>query len=86
VVATNLGGPSETVDHGVTGWLTAAGDVDALARALDEVLSMDADARIALGRRARASVLNGYTLEAMRNATLDVYEEVLTRQATSAAA
>jgi glycosyltransferase involved in cell wall biosynthesis len=86
VIATNLGGPSETVDHGVTGWLTAAGDVDALAHALDEVLSMNADARMALGRRARASVLNGYTLEAMRNATLDVYEEVLTGQAASAAA
>ena len=28
VIATNLGGPSETVAHGVTGWLTNPGDVD----------------------------------------------------------
>ena len=48
-----------------------------LARALDEALSMDAEARVALGDRARASVLNGYTLQAMRDATLDVYEAVL---------
>ena len=77
VIATNLGGPSETVEDGVTGWLTNPGDVDGLVRALVEALSMDAEARSALGDRARASVLNGYTLQAMRDATLDVYETVL---------
>jgi glycosyltransferase involved in cell wall biosynthesis len=81
VIATNLGGPSETVEHGVTGWLTNPGDVDQLARALEDALSMDAEARMALGHRARASVLNGYTLRAMRDATIDVYEEVLMGQA-----
>jgi glycosyltransferase involved in cell wall biosynthesis len=85
VIATNLGGPSETVEHGVTGWLTAPGDVDALVAALEEALSTDARARVALGARARASVLNGYTLQAMRDATLDVYEAVLTGQAAAAA-
>ncbi len=77
VIATDLGGPSETVIHGATGWLTRPGDVDGLVDALMEALSMDADARLALGRRARESVLNGYTLRAMREATLDVYEAVL---------
>jgi glycosyltransferase involved in cell wall biosynthesis len=77
VIATNLGGPSETVEDGVTGWLTNPGDVDGLARALVEALSMDAEARSALGDRARASVLRDYTLQAMRDATLDVYEAVL---------
>jgi len=77
VIATNLGGPSETVQDGVTGWLTDPGDVDGLARALVEALSMDAEARSALGDRARASVLSGYTLRAMRDATLDVYQAVL---------
>jgi glycosyltransferase involved in cell wall biosynthesis len=86
VIATNLGGPSETVEHGVTGWLTAPGDVDALVAALEETLAMDANARMALGARARASVLNGYTLQAMRDATLDVYEAVLTGQTQAAAA
>ena len=41
---------------------------------------MDVTARITLGNRARASVLDGYTLQAMRDATLDVYEAVLTGQ------
>jgi glycosyltransferase involved in cell wall biosynthesis len=77
VIASNLGGPSETVEHGVTGWLTNPGDVDALVSALENVLAMDAGARMDLGVRARASVLKGYTLRAMREATLDVYEAVL---------
>jgi glycosyltransferase involved in cell wall biosynthesis len=77
VIATNLGGPSETVEHGVTGWLTVPGDPLDLARALDAVLSMDTAARIALGRRARESVMRGYTVRAMQDATLDVYEALL---------
>ena len=84
VIATNLGGPSETVEDGVTGWLTQPGDVASLAWALEDALSLDAEARMALGLRARASVLNGYTLRAMRDATLDVYETVLTGQAVAA--
>jgi glycosyltransferase involved in cell wall biosynthesis len=80
VIATNLGGPSETVEHRVTGWLIDPGQVGSLAVALEEALAMDAEARLALGFRARASVLDGYTLEAMREATLDVYEAVLMGQ------
>ncbi len=77
VIASNLGGPSETVTHGLTGWLAEHGDVESLARTLAAALSMDAEARVALGRRARASVLSGYTLQAMRGATLDVYKTIL---------
>jgi hypothetical protein len=51
--------------------------VASLASALEEALSMDTDARMALGHRGRLSILNGYTLQGMRHATLDVYEEVL---------
>jgi glycosyltransferase involved in cell wall biosynthesis len=84
VIATNLGGPSETVVDGVTGWLTEPGDVDGLTRALVEALSMDTEARSALGARARASVLGFYSLRAMRDATLGVYRAVLARQAAQA--
>lgn len=77
VIASNLGGPCETVEDGLTGWLTDPGDVDGLVRALVEALSMNAEARSALGERARASVLSSYTLRAMRDATLDVYREIL---------
>lgn len=37
---------------------------------------MDAEARMTLGHRARRSVMDGYTVRAMQDATLDVYEAV----------
>ena len=70
VVAADLGGPVETVEHGVTGWRVAPGDADALAAAVTAALALTPEERLALGARARASVP---TVQA----TLDVYEAVL---------
>jgi glycosyltransferase involved in cell wall biosynthesis len=77
VVAADLGGPVETVEHGVTGWRVPPGDADALAAAIDAALALDDAARAALAHRARAAVLRRYTVEAMQEATLDVYEAVM---------
>ena len=77
VIAADLGGPVETVEHGVTGWRVKPGDPAALAVAIDHVLAMPPTERIALGERARAAVLAHYTTRAMQDATLDVYEELL---------
>ena len=85
VIATDLGGPSETVERGVTGWLTDPGSVESLVTALDEALSMDPQTRLVLGYRARSAVLNGYSLQSMREATLEVYEEVLNGKVALAA-
>ncbi len=80
VIAADLGGPVETVEHGVTGWRVPAGDVDALAAAIDHALTLaDADRRT-IEAAARASVLRSYTKQAMQEATLDVYEELLAGQ------
>jgi glycosyltransferase involved in cell wall biosynthesis len=75
VIASDLGGPVETVRNGETGWRVKPGDPDALAAAIAVALDLDPDARSALGERARASVP---TVRAMQDATLDVYETVLT--------
>ena len=74
VIASDLGGPVETVEHGVTGWRVKPGDPDALAAALDHALSLPLEERQALGARARASVP---TVRAMQDATLEVYDDVL---------
>jgi glycosyltransferase involved in cell wall biosynthesis len=74
VIASDLGGPVETVRHGETGWRVPPNDPAALAAALTFALDLDPQARIALGQRARASVP---TVRAMQDATLDVYETVL---------
>lgn len=77
VVAADLGGPVETVDNGVTGWRVPPGDPVALAAAIDQVLALPDSARQALGHTARAAVMRGYTVQAMQDATLDVYEQLL---------
>jgi glycosyltransferase involved in cell wall biosynthesis len=77
VVATDLGGPVETVAHEVTGLRVPPGDSVALAMMLDRVLAAPVEQRQALGAAARAAVLERYTVRAMQEATLDVYEELL---------
>jgi glycosyltransferase involved in cell wall biosynthesis len=77
VIATDHGGAVETVAHGVTGWRVRPGDASELARMLDEVLAMPAEARLDVGRQARAMVCERFTVKAMQDATLDVYREVL---------
>ena len=77
VIASDLGGPVETVDDGLTGWRVPPGDAAALASAIGRALDLPAAARAALGERARAAVLARCTTRAMQEATLDVYGELL---------
>jgi glycosyltransferase involved in cell wall biosynthesis len=77
VVASDLGGPVETVEEGATGWRVPPGDAQALAAAIEMALALPPEQRAALGCRARAAVLRGYTVAAMQSATLDVYREVM---------
>jgi glycosyltransferase involved in cell wall biosynthesis len=77
VIASDLGGPVETVEHGVTGWRVPPGDADALAAAVEHVLALSSAARAELGDRARTAVLRRYTVGAMQAATLAVYDELV---------
>jgi glycosyltransferase involved in cell wall biosynthesis len=76
VIASDLGGPVETVEHGMTGWRVPPGDAGALAAAIEQVLELPAAVRADLGIRARAGVQRGYTVAAMQAATLAVYDEL----------
>ncbi len=53
VVATNVGGAGDIVDHEDTGYLIEPGSPDALANALDRLVA-DADLRLGMGRGGRA--------------------------------
>ncbi|TVQ53027.1 MAG: glycosyltransferase [Rhodobacteraceae bacterium] len=80
VIATDHGGARETVEHERTGWLYPPGDVAALAEALDRALSLDASARAHMGMAGRARVANLFTVSAMQQRTLAVYERVAGRR------
>ena len=77
VIASDLGAPRETVAEGITGWRIPPGDAAALAEAIGKALALPPSEIAALGARARAAVLSGYTTEAMQAATMAVYRELL---------
>ncbi len=77
VLAASHGAALETVEHGVTGYAFPPGNAAALATLLRHVLSLSAEERLRIGEQARARVLSHYTVQAMQQATLDVYEELL---------
>jgi glycosyltransferase involved in cell wall biosynthesis len=77
VIATDHGGARETIIPGNTGWLVPPGDAAALAAAIGEALSLDAVAREAFARRARAHIAAGFTRELMCARTIEIYEELL---------
>lgn len=77
LIATDHGGARETVLRDETGWLVAPGDVAALAKALNEAISLDARGRAMLATRAMSHVANHFTNEQMCAGTLDVYAELL---------
>jgi glycosyltransferase involved in cell wall biosynthesis len=84
VIATDLGAPPETIlampsvaiDR-ITGWLVPAGDAAVLAEQLAEALAMSPADHDAMGRRARAHVLAHFTLQAMKEQTLAIYDQLL---------
>lgn len=77
VIVTSIGAYQETVIPGETAWVVPPDDADALARALDEALSMTPEQRDAIGARAQAFVAERYTRQRMCADTLAVYAELL---------
>ncbi|MBS0295040.1 MAG: glycosyltransferase family 4 protein [Proteobacteria bacterium] len=77
VIASALGGLTETVVPGESGWLAPARDVDAWTQALQVALDAGSERRAAMGQAGQARVRRLYALETMTNSTLAVYARVL---------
>lgn len=76
VIATAHGGSLETVRHGETGWLVPPKDPQALAAAIRAALA-DPEGGRALGRAARAHVLERFTTDMTLAAERSAYARVL---------
>jgi len=76
VVATDVGSDGEAVVDGETGYLVAPDDVGALTVAL-ELLVADAALRERLGAAGRARALERFTAQAMVDAYVRLYREVV---------
>jgi glycosyltransferase involved in cell wall biosynthesis len=76
VVATDVGGVSEAVDHGATGLVVPAGDPDAFADALLR-LAGDRERARQMGKRAQARYQERFGVERMVDEYARVFDEVL---------
>jgi glycosyltransferase involved in cell wall biosynthesis len=76
VICSRLGGLPEIVEHGVTGFLVAPGDVGELRERLTQVLG-DRGLRERLGRNARERALERFTWAACAERCLRVYAELV---------
>ena len=63
VIATDVGGHRDLIEHGVTGALLPLAELDALPDAIEELLQWPDDRRAELGRAARARVLQHHKPE-----------------------
>jgi glycosyltransferase involved in cell wall biosynthesis len=79
VIASNVGGVSESVMEGVTGFLVPKGEKGPLADRLRLLLG-DRDLRLRLGEQGRALYERDFSFEVMFSRTFDVYRNVLKRR------
>lgn len=80
IVATDVGGNGEAVEHGVTGLLSPRGYAMALAANLVRLLR-DAELRAAMARAGRRRFNEFFTQDRMHAAYAAVYQEMLTGRA-----
>ena len=81
VVASDHGASRETILSGKTGWMFRPGDPKDLAAALDCSLALATEDREKLAREAIAHARHRFTVENMRDRTMNTYREVLTQSA-----
>lgn len=79
VVATNVGGLPEVVDHGKTGYLERVGDTAAMAKDVLEILTTPG-LRLEMGRLARAKA-EQFEMTVVGNQYLELYQKLLDEQA-----
>lgn len=77
VVATDVPGTREVVADGETGWLAPAGDAQALATKMMDLMRMPPDARLAMGERARRRVVRSFSMEAALDRWERLYANLL---------
>jgi glycosyltransferase involved in cell wall biosynthesis len=75
-VASDTGGISEWLTHGVSGLLVRPGDSRALARALNELLA-DPQRQLEMGAAGRAHVHERFSRERHKDALADAYRRAL---------
>jgi len=77
VIATDHGGPQETIIQDKTGWLVPPKNIDVLAKTIEIALSLNNEKRTAFFNNGISNIQNNFSKDAMCAKTLDVYNQVL---------
>ncbi len=77
IIASDLGGARETVDHGVTGFLSAPGDAVALAGHLTTLITMSAHDRAIMGAAGSQRIRALFTTQSLQSQTLALYQSIM---------
>ncbi len=77
VIASHLGGYTETIVENEAGFLVPPGSASALANALERMIDTGVHARSEMGRRGAERVRALYSKTALQTATLAVYQHLL---------
>jgi glycosyltransferase involved in cell wall biosynthesis len=77
VIASNLGGFTETILEGETGFLVPPGIAVALAGVLERLIDLGPQARLVMGHLGEDRARTLYSKAALQSATLAVYQRVL---------
>lgn len=78
VIVSNVGGATEAILHGVTGFSVEKNDAQALRKFVD-ILSENHDVRIKMGKDGKNILTNNFSVEKMYQKVLLVYNEVTRR-------
>lgn len=78
VIGSSVNGIPEEVEQGVTGFVVPPRHPEALANALDRVLSSP-ELRTSMGIAAKAKFEREFTIDRMTDETQAVYEQVMVR-------
>jgi len=76
IVATNIGGSAEQVEHGVTGLLVPPRDAESMANAILEILK-DADLQQSMGKAGRERVIKEFSLNRVCGRLEDLYGRLI---------
>lgn len=77
-IVSDVGGSSEAIAEGVTGYVVPRGDVELIKKRIQSLVE-DVDTRRSMGEAAQKHFQNNFTFEIMFEKTYKVYEEVLYR-------
>ena len=80
VISSNHGGSREIVENNVTGWLVEPNNPEDLANKIISVLNLPQEKKDLVGANARKKVMQKFSLTAMLDKTIEVYEELIERR------